>query len=152
VLRNFDRSRRTGESSSDLWRTGVPRPSRDCFADEVAIDFPSSGVVIDRLRASYGESGEALPVPAEIVLTPGQARQGVVVPLQVLIPCPCARCGGRGETWMEGCVTCVGTGAALVPHQVRITLPPQTRHGSRFRFSIAGASPQTVVEVHIAVV
>jgi len=152
VLSNFDRHRADGSPTS-LQRTGPLRPSSDCFADEVAIDFPSSGSVIDRLRASCAEYAEVRPLSAEVVLTPAQALYGVTLPLDVRLPCTCDTCGGRGEVWMEGCVTCLGTGVSLVAHQIQLTLPPRLAHGTRFRFSVSPATaPATLVEVHVAVV
>jgi len=62
----------------------------DCFADEVAIDFPSVAHLVARVRRSFladatGDRGET--VRTEICLSSGEANRGVVVPVTEWI-CP----------------------------------------------------------------
>ena len=82
----------------------------ECFADEIAIDFPSVDLVVDRMRDAFlGERADA-----DVVLRPrcrcraktrGAASS---MPVDVPIRGTCDRCGGRGETWTEPCEHCAG--------------------------------------------
>ena len=125
----------------------------ECFADEIAIDFPSVGHVIDRMRDAFlGERAEGYVVSAEVPLSKEEAWHGLVVPLDVPIRglCPC--CGGRGETWAELCPRCCGTGASLFHHAVRLAVPAGVADGARFRFRVSSPHVSPVrVEVRVAI-
>jgi len=125
----------------------------ECFADEIAIDFPSVGHVVDRMRDAFlGERADADVVSAEVSLSKEEAWHGLVVPLEVPIRglCPC--CGGRGETWAELCPRCRGTGAALFHHAVRLGVPARVADGAPFRFRVSSPHVSSVrVEVRVAI-
>jgi hypothetical protein len=127
----------------------------DCFADEVAIDFPSVAHLVARVRRAFlaDASGErAETVKTEICLTANEANRGAVVPVMVLLRATCSECGGRGETWAELCGACSGTGHSLVPHRLRVTIPPRILDGSRFHFRLHSPHEASVhVEVRIAI-
>ena len=136
--------------------------AHDCFADEVAIDFPHVGRVVARMRAAFlgewrsaGDPGEDVIVDivrAQLRLSPREARRGGLMPIDVAFHTTCARCGGRGETWAEPCGECRGTGASLVHHAVRVLVPPGVTDGSRFRFRVASPDATSVrVEVRVVV-
>jgi hypothetical protein len=134
--------------------------AHDCFADEVAIDFPHVGRVVARMRAAFlgerrsaGDPGDdAGVVRAELRLSPREARRGGLMPIDVAFHSTCVPCGGRGETWAERCGECRGTGASLVRHAVRVSVPPGVTDGSRFRFRVASPDAASVrVEVRVAV-
>ena len=111
---------------------------RDCFADEVAIDFPSIGGIVERARESFlGSAADEVDTHATVLaLSFREAWRGAVVPLELPLRGTCSTCGGRGEIWTEPCTECCGTGDALVHHEVRVTLPPGVAHGSRLRFRL----------------
>jgi hypothetical protein len=128
-----------------------------CFADEIAIDFPSVGNLVERVRDAFlAESGDHAEGPethtAEVSLSRRDATIGTVVPLEVPLRGLCALCGGRGETWTEPCVECCGTGESLVQHPVRLAVPPGVLHGARLRFRVRSphAAPLRV-EVRVAI-
>jgi hypothetical protein len=124
----------------------------DCFADEIAIDFPSVDSAVERIRAAFlGVSADDV-VRAELPVTAREARGGRVIPIEVPVPALCEPCGGRGETWTEPCAACRGTGAAVVHHQLRVTLPPKVMDGTciRFRVSLPGAPPVRI-ELRVAI-
>ncbi len=120
----------------------------DCFADEIAIDFPSVGHAIERMREAFlGEEADATVLATELRLSTTEARRGLVVPLEVPMRSTCASCGGRGGTWREECDRCAGAGESLHRHHVRISLPPGVPNGARFRFQIT--SPHAAVPVRV---
>lgn len=130
--------------------TDVPQ---ECFADEIAIDFPSVGDVVGRMRdAFFGERNDADVLSTELQLSTRDARRGLVVPLAVPIRGTCPICGGRGESWTERCDPCCGTGASLFHHAVHVSVPPGVTHGARFRFRVTSPHAATVrVEVRVAI-
>src|SRR5262245_34274187 len=126
--------------------------AHECFADEIAIDFPSVGRVVERIRENFlGEREDAGIVYAEVSLTKFEAWKGQVVPIELSVRSTCARCGGRGETWTEACTACAGTGEALAQHAVPVTVPPRVPDGARIRFRVTPPNaPAVRVEVRIA--
>jgi hypothetical protein len=139
--------------------------ARDCFADEVAIDFPHVGRAVARMRAAFlGERGaaedsggleadlDAEVVMAELRLSPREARLGGLMPIDVAMRGTCGPCGGRGETWAEPCGECRGSGTFFVRHAVRVFVPPGLTDGARFRFRVSSPDAASVrVEVRVAV-
>ncbi|OFV91286.1 MAG: hypothetical protein A3G76_06890 [Acidobacteria bacterium RIFCSPLOWO2_12_FULL_65_11] len=131
----------------------------DCFADEIAIDFPSVGRFVQRIRAAFldghpGEDAEPATdvLTAEVRLSRRQAYDGLVVPLDLAVSGTCQQCGGRGETWAEPCDVCGGSGAALIHHPVRFSVPSGVADGARFRFRVSSRHAAPVrVEVRVAI-
>jgi hypothetical protein len=138
------------------WQSaGADVEPNTCFADEIAIDFPSVGPVVERMRESLlgdddVEQGDRLA--AELRLSAREAQEGLVVPLDVPIRGTCPCCGGRGETWTEPCGRCLGTGAAVFQHPVRVAVPAGVSDGARFRFRISSPHAAPVrVELRVAI-
>lgn len=131
----------------------MPGLSHDCFADEIAIDFPSVDRCVERARDRFlGESPEAAVLCAEVSLSKFEASRGLVVPIDVPVRATCDRCGGRGETWTEPCPDCDGTGQSLHRHAVNVSVPRGVADGARLRFRVTSpAAPSVRVEVRIAV-
>ena len=124
-----------------------------CFADEIAIDFPAVGRVVDGMRAAFlGEAEQSGVVAADVSVTPREAAGGHVVHLAVAVRGVCPNCGGRGESWTEACAECEGSGASIVPHPVRVALPAGVADGATFRFRLTSSQTGPVlVEVRVAV-
>lgn len=136
------------------WHVARPAATRECFADEIAIDFPSVGHVVERMRDAFlGSDAGADVLATELRLSTVEARHGLTVPIEVPMPRPCASCSGRGGTWRDRCERCAGTGEWVDHHHVRVSLPPGVADGTRFCFRVtaphAGASVR--VEVRVAV-
>jgi hypothetical protein len=139
---------------------GLTRPAnqfdqrfdRRWCADEVAIDFPSIPPAVEHLRSAFADDAPEAPLQAELRLSPREAFDGVTVPLDVPVRSACPLCGGRGESWMERCRGCAGTGESLFHHRVRLALPAGVLDGARFRFRLTSplALP-TRVEVLVAI-
>lgn len=129
------------------------REATDCLADEIAIDFPSMDPLVDRMRQPFlaGEASVAELV-TELRLSHREALDGITIPLDVPLECACPSCGGRGETWMEPCRRCRGSGTSRTHHRVHVSLPAGVSHGDRFVFSVTTpyARPASV-ELRIAV-
>jgi hypothetical protein len=128
-----------------------------CFDDEIAIDFPSVGNLVERVRDAFlAESGDHGDAPAthtaEVSLSRRDATIGTIVPLEVPLRGLCAICGGRGESWTEPCGECCGTGESLVQHPVRLSVPPGVADGARLRFRVKSphAAPLRV-ELRVAI-
>jgi hypothetical protein len=131
----------------------APAAPRDCFADEIAIDFPSMAHMVDRIRTAFLEDHPpAELLSTELPLSTGEARRGLVVPLDVPMRGTCGVCGGHGETWTGSCEPCGGTGDALVHHPVRVSVPPGVSDGSRVRFRVTAPDASSVrVELRVAI-
>jgi len=131
--------------------------SHECFADEIAIDFPSVGNLVARVRDAFlgeraGGVDEIATHTAEVSVSSREAWRGTIVPLEVPIRGTCAICGGRGETWTEPCRDCCGTGERLLTHPVRLSVPPGVADGARLRFRVQRPhSAPLRVEVRVAV-
>ena len=148
------RNRRPDSSRAAL-ETLVPheRAYRRSFADEVAIDFPSSRAAIEFFRRDHVDpDGPAASACAEITISADQAGAGTMVPLEVSVPSTCARCGGRGEVWSEPCEPCDGRGQELHRQRLTVAVPAGVEHGDRFSFSLSlPRGPRTRVDVRVAI-
>lgn len=133
-----------------LSASGSPR---DCFADEVAIDFPSVDQFVPRVRDRFfGRQSETETLTTEVSLSRQQATRGTIVPIEVTLRGTCAVCGGRGETWADPCFTCQGTGHSPVHHPVRVPVPAGVVHGTRLRYRVkTPLSAPLRVELRVAV-
>jgi len=127
--------------------------SNECFADEIAIDFPSVGRAVERMRDGFlGEHVDVDVLRADVSLSQREAFDGLVVSLDIPVRVTCPNCGGRGETWTDPCGLCRGTGQSLVQHPVRVTVPPRVADGARFRFRVTSPEASSVrVEVRVAI-
>jgi len=127
--------------------------AHECFADEIAIDFPSAGRVVERMRDSFlGEPSPRDLFEAELPLSPREAFAGLVMPLVVPIRGACPCCGGRGESWADPCLHCAGSGEALFHHKVSVAVPPGVSDGATFRFRVTSPHTGSVrVTVRIAI-
>jgi DnaJ-class molecular chaperone len=127
--------------------------SNECFADEIAIDFPSVGNAVERMRHAFlGEPDSDDVITTEVCLSSREAFDGSTIPIEVPVRATCPACGGRGEVWTERCGGCRGTGGALFHHSVRVSLPAGVVDGARLRFRVRSpCAPPVRVEVRIAV-
>jgi hypothetical protein len=126
--------------------------THDCFADEIAIDFPSVGNVVDRMRDAFlGESLDEV-LRAEVSLSQREAFDGHVASLKVPVRITCPNCGGRGETWTEPCGLCRGTGDSVFHQALRVTVPPRVADGACVRFRLKTPDAASIrVELRVAI-
>ncbi len=80
----------------------------DCFADEIAIDFPSVGHLVERVRDAFlGErAGGDDTHMTEVSLSIRDASVGTVVGMEVPLRGTCTPCGGRGGTAIRSASGC----------------------------------------------
>ena len=126
--------------------------THECFADEIAIDFPSVGNVVDRMRDAFlGEPVDDV-LRAEVSLSQREAHDGRVVSLRVPVRITCPNCGGRGETWTEPCGLCRSTGDSVFHQALRVTVPPRVADGACVRFRLKLPDSASIrVELRIAI-
>jgi len=127
--------------------------SHECFADEIAIDFPSVGRVVERMRDRFlGEAADACVLSAEVSVSRFEARRGHVVPIDVPVSATCEVCGGRGETWAEPCAPCFGTGASHGVQSIRVPVPPGVADGAVLRVRLVAPDARPVrLEVRVVI-
>ncbi len=131
---------------------GDDRHDVSCFADEVAIDFPSVDVALARIRRAFLADERPTQVRTTVRLSNREARTGATVPLDVPVRCTCRRCGGRGESWTEPCPQCDGSGAELLHQTLHVTIPAGVPDGARFQFSVTPRQNITTrIELHVLV-
>jgi hypothetical protein len=119
-----------------------------CFADEVAVDFPSVATAVDRIRRGFLAEERPATLSAAITLSRRDALAGATVPLEVPVRCTCRQCGGRGESWTEPCLRCDGNGMELLRHLLQVRVPAGILDGARFYFTVAPRhNPPTRIEL-----
>jgi len=149
-----NRDRYREEPLPVIWDSSrAVRVDRECFADETAIDFPSVRPLVERQRDLFlGLSGEPEMLQTEVFLSARDAERGTVLPLAVPLRAPCAHCGGRGELWLERCLSCRGSGDESFQRRVLLSVPPGVPDGTRLRFRVKAPLAAPVrVEVRVAV-
>jgi hypothetical protein len=126
--------------------------THECFEDEIAIDFPSVGNVVDRMRDAFlGERGDEV-LRADVSLSQREALAGHVVSLKVPLRITCPNCGGRGETWTEPCGLCRGTGESVFHQALRVSVPPRVADGACVRFRLKSPDAVSIrVELRVAI-
>jgi len=132
--------------------SGDDRHEASCFADEVAIDFPSVAVALARIRRAFLADERPHRLRTTIRLSDREARTGATLPLDVPVQCLCRHCGGRGESWTEPCPRCDGSGAELGRQPLHVTLPAGVSNGARFHFTVTPHQNITTrIELHVLV-
>jgi molecular chaperone DnaJ len=91
------------------------QPSFDALFDRMFRNFSGIG-------SPKGERIQDLNV--EVVLSPFEAAQGVVVPLGVPVFEPCSVCRGSGRDWLLPCTSCAGQGLIERETTVSVRIPP----------------------------
>ena len=127
--------------------------SHECFADEIAIDFPSVGNVVDSMRDAFlGERADADVLRTDVSLSQREAFAGHVVSLKIPVRITCPNCGGRGETWTEPCGLCRGTGESMFQQTLRVSVPPRIADGACVRFRLRSPDAAFIrVELRVAI-
>jgi hypothetical protein len=125
----------------------------DAPQDEIAIDFPSVALLVDRMREAFFAGDGAARWSAHLDLTRSEARHGATIPLDVPHRDTCDDCAGRGETWEAACAACAGYGTRPAAHRVRLIVPPGIADGARLVYQVrlpAGAPAILAVRISVA--
>lgn len=127
----------------------------DCFADEIAIDFPSMGHLVARVRRAFlADAGteQNEPLTAQVSLSSDEAQRGTVVPVEILVRAVCDQCGGRGEVWAEPCESCEGNGHLIVPRWLTVAVPRGVADGTCLNFRVNTPHDAAVrIQVRVAI-
>lgn len=151
-MSNYRRRHHDETTRATVSATWATDHARRYFADEIAIDFPSIGAVVERMRDELVGPDEAASHTAAISVSRRDAHAGVTVPLDVPLRATCDQCGGRGETWAEPCARCDGSGDQATSHQVHVLVPAGVADGTRLRFLVSAPhGVPTRVEVTVLV-
>ena len=72
----------------------------------------------------------------EITLTPGEARDGCEVGLEIPILKRCGRCRGTGRAGGVICGLCRGRGEAETKREIKVVIPPGVKNGMEARIPL----------------
>jgi molecular chaperone DnaJ len=108
-------------SVSILDDPGSIRPSFEALRERLMRNFTGVGV-------PKSEAVEGLNM--DLVLTPGEAAQGVVVAIGVPTVHRCPVCDGSGVDWAYPCAFCGHQGVVTEEEVVRVRIPPLVRPGT----------------------
>jgi molecular chaperone DnaJ len=72
----------------------------------------------------------------ELILEPGEAREGGLFPLKVPVEQPCRECSGRGYISELACPACRAKGRVVEYHQIEVSVPPNVTDGTEARLSL----------------
>jgi hypothetical protein len=140
------------ESDHVAVRAHADRSAAGCFADEIAIDFPSVAAVVGRMQRAFVADLHPVALDTVVLISRREALAGTTVPLQVPVRTECAHCGGRGEGLNGPCPRCNGSGVTQRPRAVKVRVPPGVRDGTRFRVTVSPDQPlPTRIALHVLV-
>jgi molecular chaperone DnaJ/curved DNA-binding protein len=96
---------------------------------------PSFDALYDRLLQNFTGRGTSKTVHleslhVEVLLSPYEVIQGVIVPVGIPGFVRCADCGGSGRDWYSLCLACQGQGMVETAHTVHVQIPPRVREGT----------------------
>jgi DnaJ-class molecular chaperone len=135
--RRYDRqlsASRRGEGS--FARRPAPAVRRRDVRPRSAIEELISGR-IPRVPPAGGP-GSAPPrdLYAEIVLSPGEAAAGGILPLTLPVRRACPSCGGSGAAGRLACPSCDGTGVREHRDTLAVSVPPGVAPGTSVRLAL----------------
>ena len=142
------------DETTPLHAALAPSLHRGCFDDEIAIDFPSIGAVVERMREGFlgdDAGGRRRAQVGDQPVAPTGVRRGDGPAGRAAAPhVPPLR---RTRRDLGGTVRGVlGLGECSRPHQVRVLVPAGVTDGTRFRFLIAAPhGVPTRIEVTVLV-
>ena len=145
ILSDKNRRREYDSCLKNFNATYQNRSASRYFEDEVCIDFPSVRDIVERMLLDFFSGYEQdLAISSQITLTCHEACNGARVPLDLSINCCCRNCGGRGEIWMDDCVSCKGTGLDTIKRLVSVVVPAGARNGTTLHYGIKLPDGQTI--------
>lgn len=109
---------------------------------DFAVHLPSFENLMDFLLGRF--QGRAAPrsggkehLHVEIILSPREAAEGGVLPLEVPVLTECPRCEGGGRIGGFVCGLCDGTGGVESRRTLNVNIPPGVRDRTSFEYDLA---------------
>jgi hypothetical protein len=96
------------------------------------------------------KSGRIRLLELDVVLTPDEAAQGGIIPIEVPAFAQCPLCGGQGQTWLYSCLACGGAGVAEEFETVHVRIPGRVMDGAIWELPLVQAGVHLRVHVRIA--
>jgi len=128
-----------GGASPDYRKQPYPRFSSDpesSYVDDLLRFFSSW---IDAPQPAFSSSSANEELFAELILSSGEAEQGVRIPVDIPIAEVCTSCFGSRRSAFGFCPDCAGRGRLIRHKEVILSLPPDIKNNTEIRFSLAGA-------------
>lgn len=118
---------------------------------------PSLDVLLNRFFREFSvtKPTEAEPLQGfdiDVVLTPFEAAQGVVVPIELPFSQTCSWCGGSGTEWLSPCRACHGQGSIEEYGKISVRIPAGILHRSVIELPVHGPGIHNLyLRLHIRV-
>jgi len=118
---------------------------------------PSFEELFERIARNFTHLGEPKwehpeGLDFELIMSPEEARRGVVIPFEVPVFRICAGCEGRGRTWLGACDACDGSGRRADRSELRVEVPGGVRDGTVIERSLAGLGVENLyLRLHVRI-
>jgi len=86
----------------------------------------------------------------EVVLSPGESREGGLFPIRFPVLEPCPRCASAGLLDEFFCPSCFGRGSVSTEREFSLSIPPRTASGTAVSISLEDIGLKDV-RLHVAV-
>jgi molecular chaperone DnaJ len=90
-------------------------------------------------------------VEIELILSPGEAREGGILPADIPILSPCPACRGSDEIGFSICAACRGRGVSKKTVRVRIKIPAGIRDGEVLEYQVNDLDSKLVLRMHVMI-
>jgi DnaJ-class molecular chaperone len=138
--REYNRELRSGDASSGA--VSVRRSPREPLVSASVPIFRGRDGVRTAFDVRYQRPKRLMELDVEVLLTPGEASTGCVVPVEVPVFSPCPQCGGSGRDGWFPCGTCQEQGMIENQQLLRIQMPRRIRSGSIYEIALRGLGAQ----------
>lgn len=90
-------------------------------------------------------------VELELILSPGEARHGGILPAEIPVISPCLACRGSGEIGFSVCPVCRGRGISKRTVGVRIRIPAGIGGGEVLEYQVNAMERTFIVRMHVII-
>lgn len=153
----YDRQRHPREARPRPVRVEPMRSNPLPITGEPEAVRPSFEALLDRIWSNFNATGskaeQAQPLNFELILSPEEARRGIVVPFEVPALMVCHHCGGAGRSMMlHACRFCDGEGRLVDRRTIEISVPPGVCDGTWISVSLEPLGVENLwLRVHVRV-
>jgi molecular chaperone DnaJ len=99
----------------------------------------------------FGRSESSDTVELELILSPGEAREGGILPARIPIISPCPVCRGSDEIGFSVCPACRGRGVSKKTVDVRIKIPAGIGDGEVLEYQVNDLGRKLVFRMHVMI-